>query len=126
MADQNDPIVISDDEEQQQQRRPRRACRRDVPMSVWYGQRRRRGGVARGGLTTRERGMLGYIVAIAALAYPTFGHGVNRLTGEHYTIHNDNARYLREGRFGFIRIPTIESVAQAMANQMVDQRVQMT
>lgn len=124
MADHDDPIIISDDEDQQQ-RRPRRACRRDVPMSVWYGQRRnRRGGVARnrGGLNLRERTMLAYICALTALVYPDFGAGVNRLTGARYTIHDDNARYLREERFEFIRIPAITTIAQAMA----DQRVQMS
>lgn len=124
MADHDDPIIISDDEEQPQPR-PRRACRREIPMSVWYGQRRnRRGGVARQrGFSTRERAMLAYICALTALVYPDFGVGVNRLTGARYTLHDDNARYLREERFEFIRIPTITTIAQAMA---ANQRVQMS
>jgi hypothetical protein len=111
MADHEDPIIISDDEEQQQ-RRPRRASQ---AYSVWYGQRSNRGRIARErGYTTRERNMLAYLMAVSQLVYPT------------YQFHEDNARYFREGRLRFIRIPTIVSLAQAMANQLADQRVQMS
>jgi hypothetical protein len=118
MADHEDPIIISDDEDAEQRRRPRRNAQ---AYSVWYGSRtNRRNNQGRVSNQARERALwarntLAYILALCQLVHPTYPEAAaNR---EHFLL----------GEFHLVRVPTIPSMAQALANRLNNpHRVQMS